>query len=857
MKISRKIIAISVILGLLQLNVFVAAQTSTIEYSNSLDKTSNYSSAANAEITKVNKEEKGSITNEVKSMWQENVRQYQTDDGSYIAATYAGPVNYFKDGQWVEIDNTLISGNDSSLGEVYQNTSNSFKATFSKSSNSIGFAKIEKDNYSITWSLDSDKNSEIDSSDAEVINYNQVAGLSDNEKIMDVGKSSSAILYKSVFSDIDLKYTVSPEKIKEDIILNKPSDINSFIFNISSFGLKARINADKTISFINTDRPDEVIFCIPAPYMTDSSENQELSRKLIMDLTETDVGYKLVITPDPNWVNAPERVFPIYIDPTISSSQVQSNIVDTYVHSGDTAGEHALETLLVVGTKSGQLCRSLIKTTIPTLPGVTVSDARLNLSITSGTSTWQNLDVYRINSTWSSSTMTWAIQNSISKTLVKSNVQATSYSNSPSTLRYSCDITGTIQDVYEGSLTNYGFMVKYNNESIADYNRFYSSDYSTSTVRPTLVVTYTYAQTSGITNNGVYYIKNKNSGKYMDVSGAGTDNGTDVIQWHYTGATNQQWKAIYMSNGTYKLMAMNTTDKYLEVEADNNNNGTILDIYGGDFTEQYWYIMKTPGASSYRILSKCSSYTKGATVEGASSADGATIFQYTYTTSEDDNDDWYFKLVSGSFTSAEEPLPNANRVAHISESEIEYDGMTLFEHYEYQEILGTINTLAYAMVLVGGILFNEDDASDMMNHYLSNQGTDYTVDFSRLVSESSIALERHNEAIENAQNSALQFYQQSQNTFYNLQEIQHTVPLENSNWNHAINLYSSWITCEITSYNSIRITDHLRDFYNWDKDVYSMGNMPVSPHDLWMLHYAGYARQYQVFGEMITSNVPW
>jgi hypothetical protein len=88
--------------------------------------------------------------------------------------------------------------------------------------------------------------------------------------------------------------------------------------------------------------------------------------------------------------------------------------------------------------------------------------------------------------------MTWAIHNTISKTLIKSNVSAASYSNSPSSLRYSCDVTDTIKSIYSGALTNYGFMVKYSDESINDYNRFYSSDYTTSTVRPTLVVTYMY-----------------------------------------------------------------------------------------------------------------------------------------------------------------------------------------------------------------------------------------------------------------------------------------------------------------------------------------------------------------------------
>jgi len=284
-------------------------------------------------------------------------------------------------------------------------------------------------------------------------------------------------------------YTVKPEAVKENIILYRAIEDISFTFDVKAKGLTAKKNDDNSISFYSPN--NEVVFVIQSPYMTDSAEESALSADIELNLTETESGYKIDLIPDSGWIMSPDRVFPIYIDPTVSSSQEQTDIVDTYVHYGDAAGDHRLADRLVVGTKSGELCRSFIQTLIPSLPsGSYVTDARLNLSITYGTSTMQNLDVYRVNSTWSSSTMTWTIQNSISKTLVKTSVSSESYSNYPSSYRYSCDVTNTIIDIYNGARSNYGFMVKYSNESIDDYNRFYSSDYSTSTVRPVLVVSY-------------------------------------------------------------------------------------------------------------------------------------------------------------------------------------------------------------------------------------------------------------------------------------------------------------------------------------------------------------------------------
>ena len=111
-------------------------------------------------------------------------------------------------------------------------------------------------------------------------------------------------------------------------------------------------------------------------------EEPAFSADIELNIVETESGYKIDLIPDSDWIMSPDRVFPIYIDPTVSSSQVQTDIVDTYVHYGDAAGDHRLADRLVVGTKSGELCRSFIQTLIPSIPfGSTVTDARLNLSM--------------------------------------------------------------------------------------------------------------------------------------------------------------------------------------------------------------------------------------------------------------------------------------------------------------------------------------------------------------------------------------------------------------------------------------------------------------------------------------------
>jgi hypothetical protein len=44
--------------------------------------------------------------------------------------------------------------------------------------------------------------------------------------------------------------------------------------------------------------------------------------------------------------------------------------------------------------------------------------------------------------------------------------------------------------------------------------------------------------------NGKLFLKNRGSGKYLDVSGSGTGNGTNIHQWNYHGRANQQFKLL-------------------------------------------------------------------------------------------------------------------------------------------------------------------------------------------------------------------------------------------------------------------------------------------------------------------------
>jgi hypothetical protein len=63
---------------------------------------------------------------EVKSLRTETAKVYENSDGSYTAEVFLEPIYFKQNGQWVDIDNTLIEN----LQQERENKSNKFKVKF-------------------------------------------------------------------------------------------------------------------------------------------------------------------------------------------------------------------------------------------------------------------------------------------------------------------------------------------------------------------------------------------------------------------------------------------------------------------------------------------------------------------------------------------------------------------------------------------------------------------------------------------------------------------------------------------------------------------------------------------------------
>jgi hypothetical protein len=140
---------------------------------------------------------------------------------------------------------------------------------------------------------------------------------------------------------------------------------------------------------------------------------------------------------------------------------------------------------LMVNYGTGRTVRGIVEFTglSAIAKGSTINTAELELW-SRYNSPRDNYGIYRINASWAEMTVNWSNQPAHF---------ATAYAkvNVPSPGTYKWDVKKLVDEWVQGTYTNYGFILKRDNEAGGSWAYFVSSDYATSTSRPKLTVDYT------------------------------------------------------------------------------------------------------------------------------------------------------------------------------------------------------------------------------------------------------------------------------------------------------------------------------------------------------------------------------
>lgn len=514
------------------------------------------------------------IVREVTELREESVKHFLCEDGSYIAATYSAPVHYKENGEWKEIDNSL-SLDQTTLSEsgkpTYTTKAGGLSVSVPQSFSDGQKITAQNKGYEISFGINSSQkdvslkttasvveletlssNTEIAKSntDKSINNAATVSTLDSNDieaynaELMTVDNQSSAVTYKGIMPDTDFEYIVTSNSIKENIVVYEPQSEYTYSFDMDFNGLTPVVNPDNSISLVEPSNPDETIFFIEAPYMYDA--NNEESIDIEMSLVSVGDEYVMTLVANSEWINDPERVFPVVIDPTIQL--LNSSINDVFVINGLYANSARIKDRLRIGRNLTNLTRTYIKIAVPdNVPeGSIINSATLTLkkdnyyqALLADDISVKVYDCCNVNS-WNMDTISWNNQpfidsnngyNSTPGAIYLTSVPANSGTDS-----YSFNITEAVQRwVNKG--TNNGIMLASSDESTKTQVDFCSTRVSKESNRPTISFNYV---PSGIGQSSWSADSESSTSPEINI--------TTSKEWIAT--TNQSWLTVSPSSGS-------------------------------------------------------------------------------------------------------------------------------------------------------------------------------------------------------------------------------------------------------------------------------------------------------------------
>lgn len=124
--------------------------------------------------------------------------------------------------------------------------------------------------------------------------------------------TETTIVYDDVFGKgIDIQYTTLLTGVKEDIIVNSPSDLTNFCFLIETNGLEASINENGYWQLLSHGSP---IFIFDKLIIKDSNGKTAYGEMNIAN--DLNGNYLMSLNVPVDFINDESIVYPIYIDPT-------------------------------------------------------------------------------------------------------------------------------------------------------------------------------------------------------------------------------------------------------------------------------------------------------------------------------------------------------------------------------------------------------------------------------------------------------------------------------------------------------------------------------------------------------------
>ena len=410
------------------------------------------------------------LTGELELSRTESGKQFRREDGKTEAVLYPFPVHKGSDGNWRDIDNTLVPVKNEKGNVTGYKAKDGADVSFGASIDSEYTVKYDWKGHSVSWKFPGLVN-------ASVEERPQMQEDADME-LRFPEELSSGIVYESEDSRVSVRYVLTSYLLNEYITLKeKPEEEVSFPLQLNCEGLTPSLQEDGSVLF--TDEADQTVFVMSSPVMYDSSNSESEDLKVRIEKM-ADGSYVYTLAPDMEWLLSGERVYPVVIDPDIKPL-FNGSATDTYISASHATSNYSTKDRIKIGsTASGYdaMVYFNINTLISQLKaGDVIVEATVNLSRYAADFGGQYITAYPIVKNWlSPQAYTWnkfyALGNPVDTSHAVAMVGAAygTYFNN-------FHITDLVRKWVYGIQPNYGIYldgVTYTEYRSAEYNAAYS-----------------------------------------------------------------------------------------------------------------------------------------------------------------------------------------------------------------------------------------------------------------------------------------------------------------------------------------------------------------------------------------------
>jgi RHS repeat-associated protein len=243
---------------------------------------------------------------EVKADRTATSQTFRLPDGSLETRIFTSPINYLNaEGEWQPIEEGLEEQPD---GSGLTNAANSFNVDLPEHLGAEPVRLSSEGNWISTELL----GAELEPAQFE-------------------GETAT---YESPSGETAFDFSSLPNGLKENIEIASVSAPSTFHFAIdASAGITPNLAEDGSVEF--RDESGESVATLPAPSMSDSTPGEPaVSRSVHYGLEPQGDHWTLTVEADREWLEAPDRVLPVRIDPTVT---VKSPTLDCEI--GGKAGQ--------------------------------------------------------------------------------------------------------------------------------------------------------------------------------------------------------------------------------------------------------------------------------------------------------------------------------------------------------------------------------------------------------------------------------------------------------------------------------------------------------------------------------------